>query len=68
MSKHQYDKKEVEQHWQEFNNLNKEFYCEPGSEIESLVESQLLKLRSNFSEFEKFINVFRDGIEAHAKN
>lgn len=66
--KHEYNRKEAEQHWQDFNNLNKEFHCEPGSEKESLVESQLHKLKSDFREFEKVINVLRDDIEAHAKN
>lgn len=68
LKNHKYDKNEVEQHWQDFNNLNKEFHCEPDSEKESLVESQLHKLRSDFREFEKFINVLREDIEAHPRN
>lgn len=64
-SKHARD--EIIDEWKKFHDLNQAFHCEP-LENESLIESQLHQLITDFDEFEKVIKVLKeDIIEAQAK-
>mgnify|MGYP003366346920 CR=1 FL=1 len=59
------NKDEIIECWKEFNAL-KELQSLP-SDNESLEESQIHKLSTNYEEFEKVVNMLRNDIEGQAR-